>query len=51
VLKLTEAKGVDATWTYVNSLDEHRKRFALIDNEARKKNLPIAEWEILNFKA
>ncbi|OZA15591.1 MAG: hypothetical protein B7Y05_03145, partial [Polynucleobacter sp. 24-46-87] len=50
VLKLTEAKGVDATWTFVNSLDEHKKRFTLIDNEARKKKLPIAEWEILNFK-
>ncbi|AGG33783.1 hypothetical protein D521_1215 [beta proteobacterium CB] len=50
VLRLTEAKGVDATWTFVNSLDEHKKRFTLIENEARKNKLPIAEWEILNFK-
>lgn len=51
VLQLTEAKGVDTKWTHVNSIEEHRIRMVFIENEARKKNLPIAEWELLNFKA
>lgn len=49
VLKLTEARGSDATWTFVNCLEEHRKKFRFVQQMAAKAGMSVAEWEIFNF--
>jgi|APCry1669190156_1035279.scaffolds.fasta_scaffold20846_2 hypothetical protein len=49
ILELTECK--DKSWTFVNDIETHRKKFAYIETEAKKENFSIAEWEIRHFEA
>ena len=39
----------DVAWGYVNSIEEHRRKFNYILEEADKSNLNVAQWELITF--
>ena len=39
----------DVAWGYVNSIEDHRRKFNYIIEEAHKSNLTVAQWELSNF--
>lgn len=50
ILKKTEARKFnDTSWTFVNSIEEHRRKFQYIKQAANKANQSIAAWELINF--
>jgi len=40
----------DTRWTYVNSIEEHRRKVAFLDECARASCLTLAEWELRAFQ-
>jgi len=40
----------DTRWTYVNSVEEHRRKVAFLDECARASGLRLAEWELKAFQ-
>lgn len=50
ILSKTDAKkNHDISWGYVNTIDEHRRKFAYIKSAAKDMNLTVAKWELVSF--
>jgi hypothetical protein len=50
ILRKTEAKkNNDISWGYVNSIEEHERKFKYIQKQAKLKQLRVAVWELLSF--
>lgn len=50
ILSATSAKKMkDVSWGHVNSIEEHRRKFKYIIEEASAQNMSIAVWELLKF--
>ncbi len=47
---LSETKSKDISWTKVNDLAQHQKKFLFIQNAANNAGLSVAQWELLHFK-
>jgi hypothetical protein len=49
-LNETEARSTrDVAWGYVNSIEEHRRKFRYIEDAAAVANLTVAKWELMKF--
>lgn len=50
ILNQTDAVNArDIAWGYVNSIEEHRRKFSYILEEAKRSNLSVARWELGTF--
>ena len=47
--KTSAAISGDIAWGYVNSIEELRRKFNYIIEEANKSSLTVAQWELLSF--
>ena len=50
ILSQTEAKKLkDVSWGYVNTIEEHRKKFKYIQKAATLSDMSVAMWELFIF--
>jgi hypothetical protein len=51
VLKAAGARNQETRWTYVNTIEEHRTKIALLTACATGSGLRLAVWELVAFQA
>jgi hypothetical protein len=50
ILGKTEArKNKDISWGYVNSIEEHERKFIYIQKQAKLEHLRVAAWKLPSF--
>lgn len=48
--KTAARKNSDCSWGYVNSIEEHRRKFKYVLDEAARHQLTLANWELSVFE-